>query len=107
MRSPEQLRAEVRRLHLKIRNTVDPEQRRSLAERAMELAQEAEAIANLPSDAEGLNEAIAHYKHTLASADNPSKQQVLVHVLQRADGKLQQLSSQQRTSRPHRLAVVA
>ena len=70
----------------------------------MELAQEAEAIADLPSDAEGLNGAIAHYKHMLANADNPSKQQVLVHVLQRAEGKLQQISSQQRTSRPHRLA---
>ena len=66
----------------------------------MELAQEAEAIADLPSDAEGLNGAMAHYKHMLANADNPSKQQVLVHVLQRAEGNLQQLSGQQRLARP-------
>ena len=97
---PQTLRAEVSRLHLKIRNTTDPEQRRVLAGRAMELAQEAEAIADLPSDAEGLNGAIAHYKHMLANADNPSKEQVLVHVLQRAEGNLQQLSSRQRPPRP-------
>jgi hypothetical protein len=105
MRSPEKLRAEVRRLHLMLRTTLDLVARRKLAEHAMELAQEAEAVANLPSDAEGLDGAITHYKHMLANADNPSKQQMLVHVLQRAEGKLQQLSSQQRTSRPHRLPV--
>jgi len=104
MRSPDQLRAEVRRLHLTMRNTADPEQRRSLAERAMELAQEAEAIANLPSDAEGLNEAIVHYKYMLSNASNPSKQQILVHVLQRAEGKLEQVSNRQRP-RPHRVVA--
>jgi len=102
---PKLLRAEVVRLHQAMRTTSDPVARRKLAERAMELAQEDEAIADLPPDAEGLNGAIARYRHMLANADNPSKQQVLVHVLQRAEGKLQQLSSQQRTSRPHRLAV--
>jgi hypothetical protein len=102
---PQLLRAEVGRLHQAMRATLDPVARRNLAERAMELAQEAEAIADLPPDAEGLNGAIAHYKHMLANADNPSKQQVLIHVLERAESKLQQLSSQQRTSRPHRLAV--
>ena len=102
---PELLRAEVGRLHQALRTTLDPVARRKLAERAMELAQEAEAIADLPSDAEGLNGAIAHYKYMLSDASNPSKQQMLVHVLQRAEGKLQQINSQQRTSRPHRLAV--
>src|SRR5205814_9865073 len=91
---PKLLRAEVVRLHQAMRTTSDPAARRKLAERAMELDQEAEAIADLPPDAEGLNGAIAHYRQ-LANADNPSKQQVLVHVLQRAEGKLQQLSSQQ------------
>ena len=101
---PELLRAEVGRLHQALRTTLDPVARRKLAERAMELAQEAEAIADLPSDAEGLNGVIAHYKYMLSDASNPSKQQMLVQ-LQRAEGKLQQINSQQRTSRPHRLAV--
>src|SRR5947207_15100386 len=64
---PKLLRAEVVRLHQAMRTTSDPVARRKLAERAMELAQEAEAIADLPPDAEGLNGAIAHYRHMLAN----------------------------------------
>ena len=105
MRSPEQLRAEVRRLHLKMQNTADPEQRRVLAGCALELAQEAEAIADLPlDDVESLQLSIAHYKRMLADAAHPIKQRVLMHVLQRAEGKLEQASSRHRP-RPHRVAA--
>ena len=102
---PKLLRAEVVRLHQAMRTTSDPVARRKLAERAMELAQEAEAIADLPLDVDSLNGAIAYYRRMLADAGNAGTQRVLMHVLQRAEDKLQQLSSQQRTSRPHRLAV--
>jgi len=54
MRSAEQLRAEVRRLHGTISTTLDPAQRRDIAQRAFELAQQAELIASLPDDVEGL-----------------------------------------------------
>jgi hypothetical protein len=106
MRSPEQLRAEVRRLHLTMRNTADPEQRRVLAGRALELAQEAEAIADLPSDVEGLHATIAHYHNKLAASGNAGKQRIiLAELLRDAEDKLEQISRRQRPPKPHRLAV--
>ena len=67
---PKLLRAEVARLHQAIRLTVDPVAKRKLAERALELAQEAEAIADLPADVEALHASVAHYRHMLADAEN-------------------------------------
>src|SRR5262249_27364187 len=105
MRSPEQLRTEVRRLHLTIRSTVDPAQQQSLAERALELAQEAEAIASLPDDVEGLRVRMAQYRHMLGRADNEPNQRVVAELLRDAESKLQEISNQQRAPRPHRIAV--
>src|SRR5215471_15405246 len=105
MRSPDQLRTEVRRLHLKLRATLDPEEKRNLAARALELAQQAEAIASLPDDVEGLRVRIAQYKHMLDRADNEPKQRVVAQLLREAEGKLQRISNQQSLPRHHRPAV--
>ena len=104
MRSPEQLRAEVRRLHLTIRNMADPEHRRIIAERALELAQQAEAIAKFPNDVEGLCVTIAHYSNMLAAIEDQAKQRVLAELLQDAEDKLQQISSPTRLPRQRRAA---
>ena len=104
MRSPEQLRTEVRRLHLAILSTVDAAQRQDLAARALELAQQAEAIDSLPDDVEGLRVRIAHYRHMLVRADNEPKQRVVAQLLRDAEEKLQQVG-QQRPPTHDRLAV--
>ena len=105
MRSPEELRAEVRRLHLMLRTTLDPAARQKLAAQALELAQQAEAIVSLPDDVEGLRVRIAQYRHMLDPADNEPKQRVVVQLLRDAESKLQGISNQQRSPRPHRIAV--
>jgi hypothetical protein len=102
MRSPEQLRAEVRRHHLMLRTTLDPAERREFAARALELAQQAEAIAILPDDVEGLCVRIAQYRGMLSRGDNEPKQRVVAQLLQDAESKLQQISSQQKPPRPYR-----
>jgi hypothetical protein len=91
MRSPEELRAEVRRLHQTVRTSLDPALRKNLSERALGLAQQAEAIAGLPEDVEGLSITIAHYRRMLAGADNPAKRQLIGEVLQHAEHKLRQV----------------
>jgi hypothetical protein len=73
--------------------------------RAVELAQEAEAIADLPADLEALHASIAHYRHMLAEAENIGKQAILTHVLQRAEDKLEQMSRHQLPPKPHRRAL--
>ena len=105
MRSPEQLRAEVRGLHQTIRTILDRAERQNLAARALELAQEAEAIASLPDDVEGLRVRIAQYRHMLDRADNEPKQRVVAQLLREAEGKLQRISNQQSLPRHHRPAV--
>ena len=102
---PKLLRAEVARLHQAMRLTSDPVAKRKLAERAVELAQEAEAIADLPADVEALHASVAHYRHMLANAENISKKQVLTHVLQRAEDKLEQMSRHQLPPKPHQRAL--
>jgi uncharacterized membrane-anchored protein YhcB (DUF1043 family) len=104
MRSPEKLRAEVYRLHRAISTTLDPMQRRDIAERAFELAQQAELIANLPSDVEGLWRSITHYSNMLAATEDQRKRQVLTQLLQDAEEKFQQISSPKRLSRQRRAA---
>ena len=105
MRSPEQLRAEVRRLHQTIRTTLDRAERQNLAARALELAQEAEAIDSLPDDVEGLCVRIAQYRHMLDRADSEPKQRIVAQLLRDAEGKLQRITNQQRMPRHHRPAV--
>ena len=92
MRSPEQLRAEVRRLHRAISTTLDPAQRRDDAERALELAQQAEIIESLPDNVEGLWLSIAHYDNMLAATQDQRKRQILAQLLQDAEDKLRQIT---------------
>ena len=104
MRSAEQLRAEVRRLHRAISTTLDPAQRRDDAERALELAQQAEIIESLSDDVEGLWRSIAHYDNMLAATQGQRKRQVLAQLLQDAEDKFQQISSPKRLPRQRRVA---
>ena len=104
MRSPEQLRAEVRRLHLTIRNMADPKHRRIIAEHALELALQAEAIAKFPNNVEGLSMTIAHYSNMLAAIEDQAKQRVLAELLQDAGDKLEQISSPARLRSQHQAA---
>src|SRR5947208_11503077 len=97
---PEQLRAEVRRLHRAISTTLDPAQRRDEAERALELAQQAEIIERLPDDVEGLSVTIAHYTNMLAATEDGREQRILAQLLQDAEDKLRQVS---RNERPRQL----
>jgi hypothetical protein len=92
MRSVKQLRAEVRRLHRTISTTLDPVQRGNLAERALELAQEAEIIESLPDDVEGLWRSIVHYENMRAATEDQRQRQVLAQLLQDAEDKLQQIT---------------
>ena len=105
MRTPEGLRAEVSRLHLMLWTTSDPAERQNLAARALEFAQEAEAIASFPNDVEGLCVRIAQYRHMLAGAGSEPKQRVVAQLLRDAEGKLQRISATHSLPRQHRLAV--
>ena len=96
MRSPEELRAEVRRLHRTIRTSLDPKLRKNLGERALGLAQQAEAIADLPEEVEALSVTIAHYSRMLAGADNPTKRRLVGEILQHAEHKLEQIIDRKR-----------
>ena len=95
MRSPEDLRAEVRRLHLMLRTTLDHAARQKLAAQALELAQQAEAIVSLPDDVEGLCVRIAQYRHMIADAGKEPKQRVVAQLLRDAEDKLEQVSSRE------------
>jgi hypothetical protein len=82
MRSPKELRAEVRRLHFEIRTTIEPARKRELASRALELAMQAEVIANLPDDCGAIQAAIARYKRMLVATKDRGEQRVLRELLQ-------------------------
>src|SRR6267154_3042980 len=77
MRSPEALRGEASRLLEEAKRSRDVTLRQNLTARALELAQQAEAIASFPNDAEGLRMRIAQYRHMLASAGSEPKQRVV------------------------------
>ena len=102
---PAQRRAEVHRLHLKLLNTADPTLRKEMAERALELAQQAEAIESLPNDVKGLCVSIAHYSSRLAAERDQHGQRALAELLQAVEEKLEQVSSPRRSPRPHRVAA--
>jgi hypothetical protein len=82
MRSPSELRAEIRRLHFEIRTTIEPARMRQLASRALELAMRAEIIANLPDDSGAIHAAIALYYHMLDATQDPDGQRLLRELLQ-------------------------
>ena len=105
MRSSEHLRAEVKRLLFETMTSQDRTLKQRLAARALELAQEAEALASLPDDVEGLRVRIAQYRHMLGRADSEPKQRVVAQLLRDAEGKLQQISNQQRQPSQHRVVA--
>jgi len=82
MRSPKELRAEVRRLHIEIRTAIEPALKRELASRALELAMRAEVIANLPDDYGAIQAAIARYKSMLVATKDRGGQRVIWELLQ-------------------------
>ena len=102
---PDQLRAEVHRLLDEARRSPAPTVKQTLAAQALELAQQAEAIASLPGDVEGLSVRIAKYEHMLDRAGSEPKQRIIAQLLQDAEDKLQRVSSQQRAPKPRRVAV--
>src|SRR5689334_5150622 len=97
---PDQLRAEVRRLLDDAKRSPDTTVKQTLAARALELAQEAEAIASLPEDAEGLLLRIARYQYMLRRVGSEPTQRVVAQLLREAEEKLGQISSQPRPPRP-------
>jgi hypothetical protein len=105
MRSPEQLRAEAYLLLDDAKRSPDTTVKQTLAARAFELAQQAEAIASFPDDPEGLRVRVAQYKHMLDRAGNEPKQRVVAQLLRDAENKLQQISNQQRLPRARRVAA--
>src|SRR5437763_1719944 len=105
MRSPEALRGEASRLLEEAKRSRDVILRQNLAARALELAQQAEAIASFPNDVEGLRMRIAQYRHMLAGAGSEPKQRVVAQLLRDAEGKLQRISGTHSLPRQHRLAV--
>ena len=105
MRSPEELRAEVSRLLEEVKRSRDVSLGQNLTARALELAQQAEAIASFPNDVEGLCVRIAQYRHMLAGAGSEPKQRVVAQLLRDAEDKFEKISSRQQPSRPHRVAA--
>ena len=85
MRSPEHLRAEVCQLLEGVSRSRDATVKQTLVARALELAQEAEAIASLPNDLEGLRVKIAQYKYMLGSSDIKPAQRVVARLLRDAE----------------------
>jgi hypothetical protein len=104
MRSPDQLRAEAYRLLDEAKRS-DPTVKQTLAARAFELAQQAEAIASFPNDPEGLRLKIAQHRHMLSGAGSEPRQRMVAQLLQDAEDKLQRVSNQPRAPRPHRVAA--
>lgn len=104
MRSPDHLRAEVRRLLDEANKSQDVATKRMLAARAFELAQQAEAIESLPDDVEGLSVKVAQYRHMLDRADSEPKQRVVALLLRDAEEKLERVSRQPRRPRPQAVA---
>jgi len=93
MRSPEQLRAEVQRLLFEARTTQDRMLSQTSAAQALVLAQEAEAIASLPEDAEGLRLRIAQYQHMLRRVGSEPTQRVVAQLLRDAEERLHQIAA--------------
>jgi hypothetical protein len=89
MRSAGELRVEAQRLREAAQNITDPATKRALAARALELAQQAEAIANSREHPEIIRANIERYRRMLA-ADPPTKDQkrIIEAMLQDAEEML-------------------
>ena len=86
MRSAEELRVEARRLRDAVGSESDPVRKRELAALALELAERAEALANLTSDPEKLRIRIERYRRLLAArADDEDQQRLIREMLQETE----------------------
>jgi hypothetical protein len=81
MRSAEELRTEVRRLHETINNLTDPALKRELAARALELAEQAEAIAKMGEDPEIVCANIERYRRMLSAGIDDDTQRAIIEEL--------------------------
>jgi SMC interacting uncharacterized protein involved in chromosome segregation len=81
MDTAEELRAESRRLRETANNVSDPQLKKELASRALELAERAEAIANSMEDPEIIRINIGRYRSMLASGINDSAQKKIVEEM--------------------------
>jgi rubrerythrin len=90
MRSPKELRAEVRRLHLEISTKTEPALKRELASRALEHAMRAEILANLPDHCGAIKAAIARYERMLVATQDRDGQRVIRELLQDIEYKVEE-----------------
>ena len=90
MQSPDQLRTEAHRILEEAERSRDATAKQNLASRALELAQQAEAIERLPDDVEALTVRIAHYEQMLDRTDSKPKQDVIAQLVQDAEHRLEQ-----------------
>jgi len=96
LKSVDELRTEVRRLHEAISNISDPGLKRELAARAFQLAQQAEEIAQSPEDPEMIRADINRYCRLLADTTDQLHKQILQELLQFAAERLQRVSKEPR-----------
>ena len=78
MRSPKELRNEVRGLLERAQGFIDPAMRRELTSRAFELAQLAESMAELEDDSERRESRIARYRSMLKDPSLSQAQRRLI-----------------------------
>ena len=91
--SAEELRAEVRRLQEAISNITDPALKQELAARALQLSQEAEAIARMGGDPRIVQANIDRYRRMLAAGiDDEAQKQIVEELLRYAEERLKDIS---------------
>lgn len=90
MLSTEELRAEARRLRDAVQNVSDPEMKRELATRALELAERAEAIAKSQKDPEIIRANVERYRQMLAAGiDDVLQKRIVEEMLSDAEQMLE------------------
>jgi hypothetical protein len=89
MKSAEELRAEARRLMDTVKNLSDPELKKALAERSLNLAHRAEAIAHSLEDPKLIVQNIARYRSMLAAGiSSQTHRQIVDEMLADAETML-------------------
>lgn len=95
MKSAEELRAESRRLREAVKTLFDPQLKKELAARALDLAHRAEAIANSMENPKIIMMNIARYRSMLAAGiSSESHKQIVEEMLADAETLLANLSKE-------------
>jgi hypothetical protein len=81
MKSAEELRAQSRRLRETVENISDPQLKKELAARALELSERAEAIADSIEDPEIIRRNIARYQAMLSGGISDAFQRKIVEEM--------------------------